>query len=92
MKNYEAVHQWAASVNMDKAYKEITALKAKYNWLRCEETLAFMMKLSEDLPKIIEIIKHQEKQNAMNREFIRVSKIADDAIVMAVAERLKIAI
>lgn len=84
MKNYEAVEQWAAGVNMDRAYNEITKLKSKYPWLKCEETLAFMMKLSMDLPKIINIIKHQEKQNAMHREFVRVSKIADEAIVKAV--------
>lgn len=84
MRNYEIVHQWAAGVNMDKAYSEITGLKAKYPWLKCEETLTFMMKLSTGLPKIINIIKHQEKQNAIHREFIRVSQIADEAIVMAV--------
>jgi hypothetical protein len=83
MKNYEAVAQWAAGVNMDKAYKEITELKLRYSWLKCDETLAFMMKLSADLPKIINIIKHQEKQNSIHREFQRVSKIADSAIADA---------
>jgi len=87
MRNYELVHQWAAGINMDKAYKEITELKNKYQWLKCEETLSFMMKLSMDLPKIIEIIKQQEKQNAIHREFIRVSKIADEAIVHAITEK-----
>lgn len=90
MRNYELVHQWAAAVNMDKAYKEITYLKQKYKWLQCEETLTFMMKLSIDLPNIIEIIKQQEKQNAMHREFVRVSKIADEAIVNAIAHKFNL--
>lgn len=84
MRNYEAVQQWAAGVNMDKAYKEILELKAKHKWLPCDETVKFMTKLSEDLPKIIQIIKQQEKQNAMHREFVRVSKIADEAIVVGI--------
>ena len=84
MKNYELVHQWASAINMDRAYKEITDIKKKYQWIKCDETLSFMMKLSSDLPKIMEIIKQQEKQNSMHREFIRVSKIADEAIVKAI--------
>jgi hypothetical protein len=90
MKNYEAVQQWAAGVNMDKAYKEIIQLKQKYKWLPCEETLAFMMKLSDDLPKIIQIIKQQEKQNAIHREFVRVSKIADEAIVLGIKAKFNL--
>lgn len=84
MKNYQAVHQWASTISVDAALQEITRLKEKYQWLKCDQTIKTLEKLKEDLPKIIEIIKHQEKQNAFHREFIRVNKIADEAIVKAV--------
>ena len=84
MRNYELVHQWANTVNMDKAFDEMIKLKRKHPWLQCEETLKFFSRLSNDLPKVVEIIKQQEKQNAMHREFVRVSQIADEAIYHAV--------
>ena len=90
MRNYHAVHQWVASVDMDKPFTEMAKLKRKYPWLQCEETLKFFSRLSNDLPKIIEIIKQQEKQNAMHREFVRVSKIADEAIVTAIRAKFDI--
>jgi hypothetical protein len=90
MKNYELVNQWAATLNVNKAYREITALKKKYPWLKCEETLAFIMKMDEDLSKIQGIIKLQEKQNAIHREFVRVSRIADEAIANALIAQYNI--
>lgn len=87
MRNYEAVEQWAAAVNADKAYEEITRLKQKYPWLRCDESMALITKMYTDLPKLINIIKAQEKQDAIHREFVRVSRLADDAIVRAVASK-----
>lgn len=87
MKNYEAVEQWAATINADKAYSEITQLKLKYPWLKCDESYNLIAKMFTDLPKLINIIKSQEKQNAIHREFIRVNQVADEAIVKAVAEK-----
>jgi hypothetical protein len=92
MKNYQAVDQWAATLNADKAYEEITRLRQKYPWLKCDESFEFIAKLYMDLPRIANIIKSQEKQNAMHREFIRVSQIADQAIILGVAERLGVKI
>jgi hypothetical protein len=40
-----------------------------------------------DLPKMENIVQLQEKQAAIHREFIRVSRIADEAIVHAVAAK-----
>jgi hypothetical protein len=87
MRNYEAVEQWAAVVNADKAYNEITKLREKYPWLKCDESYNLIAKMYTDLPKIIQIIKSQEKQNAIHREFVRVNRIADDAIIHAVAAK-----
>jgi hypothetical protein len=87
MENYQAVHQWAATVSVEKALEEIKTLKAKYNWLKCDETISTLEKMNADLPNIIKIIKLQEKQNAIHREFIRVNQIADEAIVKAVATK-----
>lgn len=92
MKNYQAVEQWAATINADKAYDEISKLRLKYPWLKCDETYKAIVKLYTDLPKIINIIKLQEKQNAMHRQFIHVNKLADEAIVKAIAEKFKIEI
>jgi hypothetical protein len=87
MQNYEKVSQWAATINTERALQEIEALKAKYPWLKCEESLKLIKTLSTDMPKIINIIKHQEKQNAMHRKFIDVSQIADEAIVNAITSQ-----
>lgn len=87
MENYEAVHQWAATVNVSKALQEIEGLKARYPWLKCDETLAALRKMNEDLPKIIHIIKFQEKQNAIHQRVIDVNHLADEAIVKAVMAR-----
>lgn len=84
MKNYQAVKQWASTVNLDDAVNEITALKAKYPWLKLDKTTATILKLSADLPKVVDIITHQDKQLAIEKEFIRVSGIADTAITNAI--------
>lgn len=90
MKNYEAVAKWAATVNFDKAIDELTAFQAKYPWAKLPETTKQLLKISADMPRIINIIKHQEKQNAIHREFIRVSNLADDAITNAIIEKYNI--
>lgn len=87
MKNHQAVNQWIASVNPERAYDEIVRLRKKYPWLKCDETYGLLARLMIDLPKINEIIKQQEKQLAIHNEFIRVSQIADEAIVHAVAAK-----
>lgn len=84
MKNYEAVHQWASTVNVEKGLNELEGLKAKYPWLKCDAALEALQKLNKDLPDIIKIIKLQEKQNAIHRQFISVNQMADEAIVNAV--------
>lgn len=90
MKNYEAVAQWTATLNVDAALKEIEGLKAKYPWLRCDETIDTLKKMSDGLPKVVNIIKHQEKQNAIHRAVMDANMVADEAIVKAVAERCNI--
>lgn len=90
MKNYEAVAMWAATVNLDKAISELTAFQAKYPWAKLPEITKQLLKMSADMPKIISIIKHQEKQNMIHREFVRVSKIADEAIVKGICEKFNI--
>lgn len=90
MTNYEAVKQWTATLNADKAYEEISKLKLKYPWLKCDESFNLIAKMYMDLPKIANIIQFQEKQNAMHRKFVEVSRIADEAIVKAVAEKVGI--
>ena len=84
MKNYETIHQWTSALNVEKALHEMQALKKKYQWLPCPETLKLLNKLYGDLPKIVAIIRHQEHQNAIHRKFVDVSKLADEAIVKAV--------
>jgi hypothetical protein len=82
------VNQWASSINTDKALTEIVNLKAKYPWLKCPETLEFIKKMDEDLPKILNIIKMQEKQNAVlrrsdeiTRGYIHANGLADEVIL-----------
>lgn len=87
MKNYEAVSQWASTLNAEKAHAEITALKAKYPWLKCDESLKLIERMKTDLPKIAKIVQLQEKQAAIQRKFIDVNQIADEAIVRAVAAK-----
>lgn len=92
MKNYEMVAQWAATLNAEKAHREITALVLKYPWMKCPETLAFVDKMMVDLPKIANIVKHQEKQNMIHRKYIEVNNLADEAIVKAIASQYNIKI
>lgn len=90
MENYKKVKMWATTVNLDKAIEELTNFRAKYPYYKLDETSKALLKLSSDLPKIINMITHQEKQNAMHREYIRVSRIADEAIVTGIASKFKI--
>lgn len=84
MQNYEMIAQWAATLKADKAHEELTRLKAKFPWLRCDESLAFLEQMKNDLPKITHIITLQEKQNLMHRKYVEVNQLADKAIVEAV--------
>ena len=87
MQNYEAIEQWAASLNADKAYKEIMVLKEKYPWMKCDESFKVIVKMYTDLPKIANMIKAQEKLNACYRRIIDVNHLADEAIISAVIEK-----
>lgn len=84
MQNYEKVDQWATGLNSDKALYEIEALKLKYPWLKCDESHKLILMIARDMPKIISIIKLQEKQNALHRRFVEVSRLADETIVPAI--------
>jgi hypothetical protein len=88
MRNYEAVKMWATTVNLDKAINELSAIQQKYPWLKMPEITKVIMKMSEDMPKILHIIQHQETQNAIHRKVDEVNAIADAAIIKAVAEKL----
>lgn len=87
MKNYEMVEQWAATIQAEQGYNELLALKAKYTWLKCEKALDTLKTLAEDLPKIMLIIKHQEKQNAIHRKYIELNGLADTSIIEAVKQK-----
>lgn len=89
-KNSDLISQWSAGLNAEKALNEIKALKQKYPWLKCDETLKFVEKMNSDLPKIIQIVKLQETQNKLNEGIIHAHYYADEAIVRAAATRLGI--
>ena len=87
MKNYQLVEQWASTITAEAAYIELSAIKTKYPWLRCDKSLDTLKKLSVDLPKIVMIIKSQEKQNAVHRRYIELNGLADDAIISAIRDK-----
>jgi hypothetical protein len=62
----------------------LKTLKLKYPWLRCEDSLAFLERMANELPKISHIVKLQEKQNLIHRKYIDVNNLADTAIAEAV--------
>ena len=84
------VAQWASTITAEPALKELQGLKAKYPWLRCDVALEALEKLSKDLPAIVNIIKLQEKQNAIHRKYIELNRIADTAIVEAMIKQYNI--
>lgn len=90
MRNYELVNQWASTLNVDAALKELSDLKEKYTWLKCDQSLEALRKFSDDLPKIVTIIMHQEKQNAIHRQMHDVTTQADKAIIEAMIEQYQI--
>lgn len=88
MENYSLVNQWAASLDAARALQEIEMLRLKYPWLKCNESLDFIRRMSEDLPRILNIIKLQEKQNAILRRsdenlrgYIKANQLADEVII-----------
>lgn len=87
MTNTEAVEQWAATLNADKAYNEIIKLREKYPWLKCDESYKLICKMYTDLPKVANIVKKQEKLNACYCRIIDVNHMADDAIITAIAHK-----
>lgn len=90
MTNYQKVLQWAATINPDNAKHEIDTLKLKYPWLKCDESMKFITAMFNDMPKVLDIIKLQEKQNAMHRRFVEVSRLADEAITNAVKAKFNL--
>jgi hypothetical protein len=92
MRNYEAVRQWAAAISAEKAHEEITKLRLKYPWLKCEESFQFIEKMHQDLPKILNIVKLQEKQTVIQEKIIDLNHMADEAIVSALVQQYNIQI
>lgn len=90
MTNYTAVRQWAATVKVDEALKEMSGLKAKYPWLKCEKTMAVLEKLDGELGMMMQVILHQEKQNAILRQVIETNKYADETIVEAIKTKFNL--
>ena len=90
MNNYKIVHQWATTIKADKALNEMKSLKLKYPWMKCDETISFLEHLNSDLPKILQVVKLQEKQNMMHRHYIHVNGLADEAIAKAIAAKYNI--
>ena len=97
MENYKLVNQWAASLTADKAFKEILDFKAKYSWVKLLESTSFIGHMHEDLPKILNIIRLQEKQHAVLRmeneklrKYIEVNGLADECILNSLKEKFGI--
>jgi hypothetical protein len=88
MQNYHLVRQWAANIKTEKAHNELNNLVLKYPWLKCSETLKFVSQMHDDLPRILNIIILQEKQNAILRheneklnDYIKVNRMADELLI-----------
>lgn len=97
MENYEKVSQWAATVNTEKAFNEIEALRKKYPWLKCDESFALISRMHKELPKILKIIQLQEKQNAVHRfsdanlrGYIKANGLADEVILDELRKRYNV--
>lgn len=101
MENYKLVSQWAASVSADKAFTDILNFKAKNQWAKDKllDATSFIGQMREDLPKILNIIKLQEKQNAVLRMenerlqgYIKANGLADEIILDELNKRFNIGI
>jgi hypothetical protein len=97
MENYHLISQWAANLKADKAFKEILDLKAKYRWIECPESIAFITKMYEDLPRILHIIKLQEAQNVVLRRsdenlrsYIKANQLADECILDDIKKKFNV--
>lgn len=92
MKNYQAVKQWASTITVETALRELQAAKLKYPWLKVDEALKALEKMNKDLPEIVKIIMLQEKQNAIHRKFVEVNKLTDTAIIQAISKQFNLGI
>lgn len=88
MENFHLVSQWAATIKTEKAFQELSNLKTKYPWLKCDEAFAFVSQMHQDLPRMLHIIVLQEKQNAILRRsdeklrgYIKANNMADEVII-----------
>ena len=97
MENYHLVSQWAAKMTADKALKEIQDFKDRYTWAILAESNFFIKQMSEDLPKILNIIKLQEKNNSILRYeneklrgYIKANQMADECIINDIAKKFNI--
>lgn len=99
MENFYLVSQWASTLSADKAKEELENLRAKYAWLKCEESWLFVLTMAQDLPRVLNIIKLQEKQNAMLRYeneklhgYIKANNMADEVIIDDLQKKFNIEI
>lgn len=97
MRNYDAVKQWAVTINITEGLQELEALKAKYPWLRCQKSLESLKRFDKELPAIVRIITIQEKQNAVMRfkierleKYIELNKWSDQIILDDIAKKFNI--
>lgn len=88
MENYNLVCQWAANIKTEKAYSELSNITLKYPWLKCSETVKLVTQMNEDLPRILNIIILQEKQNSVLRvenerlkDYIHANRLADELLL-----------
>lgn len=99
MENYHLVSKWAASLNTEKAFKELNNIRQKYPWLKCHETFEFVSMMNRDLQKMLHIIVLQEKQNAILRRsddnlrgYIHANGLADELILNDIKAKFNIEI
>lgn len=99
MQNYHLVQQWASKISADPAFNELEGLRLKYPWLRCDQSFEFLSRMREDLPRILNIIKLQEKQNAVlrmknekNEGYIKANGLADELILNDIKQKFNIEI
>ena len=97
LENYHMVCLWAVGFDTGTAMREIQGLKQKYPWLKCDQSLSFIKKMHEDMPKILNIVKFQESrmcmlmaENAKLHGYIKANGMADECIINAIRDKFKI--
>jgi hypothetical protein len=76
---YEQLCKYTASIQVGKALAELKALKQKYPWVKCDGTLQVLESLEKDFPKLMNIVKLQEKRAFISKKMFEASALADVA-------------